>query len=125
MDKITMPIEEQRERAQFEEFRDLRLKAVVSLFIGAIAMILSMPLMGSHGTGAHPQDPVLGWAMHNIDPLVVSALPWLYSLDADSLRYTLLVLTLIVVLWAGRHFYTRAWSAFLNRVADMKTASRT
>jgi P-type Cu+ transporter len=113
--------QEQRERAQLREFRDLRLKAIVSLFIGAIAMILSMPLMGSHGTGAHPQDPVLSWAMHNVDPLVMSAAPWLYSIDPGVLRYTLLALTLVVMLWAGRHFYTRAWAAFLNRVADMNT----
>jgi Cu+-exporting ATPase len=113
--------QEQRERARLQEFRDLRLKAIVSLFIGAIAMILSMPLMGSHGTGVHPQDPVLNWALHNIDPVVMSAFPWLYTLDAGVLRYSLLALTLVVMVWAGRHFYTRAWSAFLNRVADMNT----
>ena len=32
-----------------------------------------------------------------------------------------LVITLPVVFWAGRHFYTRAWAAFTHRTADMNT----
>src|SRR6476646_1330800 len=36
-------------------------------------------------------------------------------------RYALLGLTLPVVGWAGRHFYTRAWSAFRHHAADMNT----
>jgi Cu+-exporting ATPase len=113
--------QEQRERAQLREFKDLRLKAIASLVIGAFAMVLSMPLMGAHGSGTHPTDPILNWAMHQLDPLLMSALPWLYAIAPDVLRYALLGMTLVVVLWAGRNFYTRAWSAFLNRVADMNT----
>jgi Cu+-exporting ATPase len=33
----------------------------------------------------------------------------------------LLVLTLAVMTWAGRHFYTRAWAAFRHHSADMNT----
>jgi P-type Cu+ transporter len=113
--------QEQRDRAQLREFTDLRLKAVVSLILGAFAMVLSMPLMGAHGSCTHPTDPILNWAMHQLDPVLMSAVPWLYAIDRGVLRYTLLGLTLVTVLWAGRHFYTRAWSAFLNRVADMNT----
>ena len=36
-------------------------------------------------------------------------------------RYLLLALTIPVVGWAGRHFYTRAWSAFRHHGADMNT----
>jgi Cu+-exporting ATPase len=36
-------------------------------------------------------------------------------------RWLLLVLTLPVVFWAGRHFYTRAWAAFRHHGADMNT----
>jgi P-type Cu+ transporter len=36
-------------------------------------------------------------------------------------RYLLLALTLPVVGWAGRHFYTRAWAAFRHHGADMNT----
>lgn len=32
-----------------------------------------------------------------------------------------LALTLIVMVWAGRHFYARAWSAFRHRTSDMNT----
>jgi Cu+-exporting ATPase len=39
----------------------------------------------------------------------------------DGARYLLLALTLPVVGWAGRHFYTRAWSAFRHHGADMNT----
>ena len=35
--------------------------------------------------------------------------------------WVLLALTLPVVAWAGRHFYTRAWSAFRHHSADMNT----
>jgi Cu+-exporting ATPase len=36
-------------------------------------------------------------------------------------HYVLLALTLPVVGWAGRHFYTRAWVAFRHHSADMNT----
>jgi P-type Cu+ transporter len=39
----------------------------------------------------------------------------------SSTRYLLLALTLPVVGWAGRHFYTRAWAAFRHHGADMNT----
>jgi Cu+-exporting ATPase len=39
----------------------------------------------------------------------------------DLVRWVLLALTVPVVFWAGRHFYTRAWAAFRHRAADMNT----
>jgi Cu+-exporting ATPase len=39
----------------------------------------------------------------------------------DQPHYLLLGLTLPVVAWAGRHFYTRAWIAFRHHTADMNT----
>jgi Cu+-exporting ATPase len=39
----------------------------------------------------------------------------------DLGRYAMLLLTLPVVAWAGRHFYTRAWAAFRHHAADMNT----
>ena len=39
----------------------------------------------------------------------------------DFTRYLQLALILPVVGWAGRHFYTRAWSAFRHHGADMNT----
>ena len=44
--------------------------------------------------------------MHRPDPLMLGIL---------------LVLTLFVMGWAGRHFYTRAWASFRHHAADMNT----
>ncbi len=41
--------------------------------------------------------------------------------SGDIGRYAALALTLPVVGWAGRHFYTRAWGAFRHHGADMNT----
>ena len=38
-----------------------------------------------------------------------------------SMRWALLVISAVVMVWAGRHFYTRAWSALRHRSADMNT----
>ena len=41
---------------------------------------------------------------------------------AMALRgYVLLAITIAVMGWAGRHFYTRAWAAFQHHSADMNT----
>lgn len=42
-------------------------------------------------------------------------------MNARALSWTMLVVTAAVMAWAGRHFYTRAWAAFLHRTADMNT----
>jgi Cu+-exporting ATPase len=38
-----------------------------------------------------------------------------------AMELVLLVLTVGVMTWAGRHFYTRAWAAFRHHSADMNT----
>ena len=111
-----------QERAQAEEFGDLRRKAMATGLLGAIAMVLSMPLMSGgdhsvHGGG----DPLLGPLMNVIEPPIRRALPWVYAIDAQTLKYALLLLTVVVIGWAGRQFYTRAWTAFRHRTADMNT----
>jgi Cu+-exporting ATPase len=78
--------QEARDAATAEEFKELRLKAIVSGVIGLAAMA-AMPWMHHYP-----------WA------------PWV-----------LLVLTTAVMLSAGRHFYTRAWSSFRHHSADMNT----
>ena len=81
--------QEARDRAQAEEFAELKRKAIVSGTIGAVAMVAPMVLM-----------PLL--------PHVV-------------INGVLLALTVLVMTWAGRHFYTRAWAAFRHHSADMNT----
>ena len=54
-----------RDRAQEEEFRDLRAKALVSGAVGAVAMLVSMPLMAGDHAAAHGvvADPFMRWTM--------------------------------------------------------------
>ena len=122
-DQTAFEEQEARDLAQREAFDDLRRKAIVSGIIGAIAMILSMPLMaGGEHTGHGPvADPFMRWAMESLTPGLRGIAPWLYAVPAWAISYTLLGLTLVVMLWAGRHFNTRAWAAFRHHSADMNT----
>jgi Cu+-exporting ATPase len=52
---------------------------------------------------------------------VILAMPDMVGLHPSAARWTSLLLALPVVLWAGRHFYTRAWAAFRHHAADMNT----
>jgi Cu+-exporting ATPase len=115
--------QEAQDRAHAEEFRTLRRKAVASLAVAVVAMLLSMPLMAANarlGLGA-TADPFLHWTMRVIDPWLARAAPWLYAVPPRALTLVLLALTLGVMGWAGRHFYTRAWTAFRHHSADMNT----
>ncbi len=108
-----------RDRAQEEEFRSLRRKALLSGAAGVAAMLFSMPLMvAHHGPVA---DPFMRWAMESMTPALRSAMPWLYRINPAFLSYGLLFLTVAVMAWAGRHFYTRAWTGFRHHSADMNT----
>jgi P-type Cu+ transporter len=84
-----------QDRSRAEEIADLGRKVGVSLVTGLLAMLCSMALGG-----------------YSVLPMDVSA---------ANLRYVLLALTLPIVGWAGRHFYSRAWVAFRHRSADMNT----
>ncbi|HUO50912.1 MAG TPA: heavy metal translocating P-type ATPase [Gemmatimonadaceae bacterium] len=45
----------------------------------------------------------------------------MFAMDWPPLPWLLLALTSVVMGWAGRHFYVRAWKAFRHRAADMNT----
>jgi Cu+-exporting ATPase len=53
--------------------------------------------------------------------IIAMALGMLPIGSGAGFRYALLLLTLPVVGWAGRHFYVRAWSALRHHGADMNT----
>jgi Cu+-exporting ATPase len=112
-----------RDQAQQREFEDLRRKAIVSALVGAVAMVVSMPLMVADAHAGHGPvaDPFMRWVMEGLTPPLRSALPWLYTVPAPVLSWSLLAATLFVMAWAGRHFYTRAWAAFRHHSADMNT----
>jgi hypothetical protein len=56
-----------------------------------------------------------------LDPALRRVAPWMYAVDPRITTWLLLVLTIGVMTWAGRHFYTHAWSAFKHHAADMNT----
>ena len=129
-DRTALDEQEAQDQAQEDEFRELRLKAGVSLAAAAVGMIVSMPLMNSAAAaaGEHwghgvpgPSDPFMQWAHRTIDPTLSAALPWLYQMNQRVLVIGLLGLTVGIMAWAGRHFYTRAWVAFRHHSADMNT----
>lgn len=116
--EATDPVERERTR-RLAEIRALRSRFIFSAVVSALAMLLSMPLMGS-GAGAADAD-LFSRVMAPVSDALSSVFPWLYALDAGVLRWVLLVLTTPVVLWAGRSFYRGAWSGLLHRTADMNT----
>ncbi len=116
--------QEARDAAQAAEFVELRGKAIVSGIAGIVAMVLSMPLMAPVGGGhghAEVADPFMRWAMETLTPGLSAAAPWLYAIARPVLAWGLLGLTVVIMAWAGRHFYVRAWAAFRHHAADMNT----
>jgi Cu+-exporting ATPase len=83
-----------------------------SLVVGVVAMVVSMPLM--HGSA----DP-LHRLMAPLDRVIMAVWPSLHHADHDVLRWSLLVMTAPVLLWAGRHFFQRAIAAVRHGAADM------
>ena len=122
-DQSAFEEQEARDRAQDEEFQDLRRKAIASGIVGVVAMLASMPLMASaaHTAQGAVADPFMRWVMTSLTPPLRATLPWLYAVPAMLLSYSLLALTLGTMAWAGRHFYTRAWVSFRHHSADMNT----
>jgi Cu+-exporting ATPase len=116
-DQTAFEEQEARDRATAEEFREFKTKAIASGIVGILAMIVSMPLMSHIGIS----DPFMRWATKGLHPFFHAAFPWLYEVPMQALTGTLMIVTLGVMLWAGRHFYTRAWSAFKHHSADMNT----
>jgi len=112
--------QDRHDEAQLREYRQLRMKAAASLIAGGVSMLVSMPLM-TIDSAERMKDPLMNWNMRVIDPLLRSALPWMYRIDADAIRWFLLALATVILSWAGRRFYTKAWSALLHKTADMNT----
>jgi Cu+-exporting ATPase len=115
--------QEARDRAQREEFNDVRVRAIVSGIVAVLAMIFSMPLMASnaHRISGPSADPFMHWVMTSLTPVLERSVPWAYTIDPRVLSYILLVITLAVMTWAGGQFYVRAWASFRHHSADMNT----
>ncbi|MGE0354235.1 MAG: heavy metal translocating P-type ATPase [Gemmatimonadales bacterium] len=106
-----------QDRERDAEVADLRRKFTLSALAALLAMPLSMPLMLREAQGV--PDPLMNLMM----PLGrwLNGLPGIAGMSAGALRVLLLAITLPVVFWAGRHFYTRAWAAARHGGADMNT----
>jgi Cu+-exporting ATPase len=115
--------QEKNDEEQLREYRQLRIKAWVSVLAGVVAMIVSMPLMSMSSAGGleRMKDPFISWSMRVLDPALRQVMPWMYSLSDNSIRWALLLLTAFIVGWAGLRFYVKAWSALLHKTADMNT----
>ncbi len=81
-------------------------KAWVTLAAGAAAMLLAMRL---------------GSEMSAMDHGLMRLLPWLYAVPPELLRWFLLVLTGILMSWAGRGIYMSAISALRHGTTNMNT----
>ncbi len=109
------------ERQQEENYRSLRRKALFAFALALLAMLLSMPLMTTHDPDAASSDPFMQWLSGGVMPLIHSTIPEIMSVSPDLIRWILLLITIFVMTWAGRHFYTRAWAAAKHRTTDMNT----
>jgi len=101
------------------ELKTLRRKVAVSLVAAVVAMLIGLPL-GEAAAAQGAADPLMRLMMPLSDALR-SVAPALFDVSANTWRWTLLLLTLPIVFWAGRHFYVRAWAAARHRGADMNT----
>lgn len=115
-------LEADREHSEAEELHGLTWRAGVSVVLGAVAMVISLPLMAgdAHVHGVAP-DPFMERVMTGLTPILRAAMPWLYAVPARTLGGALLAATLVVMLWAGRSFYVKAWQAARHGEADMNT----
>ena len=93
-DRSAVDEAEAQDKARAVEFAGLRSKAIVAFVIGALAMVLPM-LAPMRAMTAGSRAPAAWWI--------------------------LLVATAIVMLWAGRDFYVRAWKAARHGSSDMNT----
>lgn len=90
------------------------LRAALSLIAGAVAMVLSMPLMMANPSA----DPLLNFLARLLAPITPAAL---MSLPPQPLRWFLCVLTLAVMLFAAPEIYLAAWRAARHRSTNMNT----
>jgi Cu+-exporting ATPase len=105
------------DRARNHEVTILRRKVAMAGTAAALTMVLMPFAEHVHGQMA---DPVMRLLMPVADGLR-RLVPPLGDISVTAWRWILLAMTLPSVLWAGRHFYTRAWAALQHRAADMNT----
>lgn len=81
-------------------------KAAATLIAGALAMLLAMPV---------------GTQMGALDHQLMRLVPWLYEIPLDILRWSLLAVTAILMVWAGRGIYLAAAKGLRHGATNMNT----
>ena len=112
-----------RDATTSHEYEALKLRAIVSGVAGAVAMVVSMPLMArnDHAGMGIAADPFMRWVMRVLSPTLERAMPWLYAIPVSTITWFLLVMTIGVMVWAGRQFYVGAWKVLQHGASDMNT----
>jgi Cu+-exporting ATPase len=101
-----LPGNESQGHANEPDTADAERKALITLIAGAAAMVLSMPLGGDMGS---------------LDHALMRFVPALYTLPADPVRWTLLVVTALLLAWAGRGIYASALRGLRHGTTNMNT----
>lgn len=108
--------QEEQDREAEREYRAIRAKAIWSFVAAAVSMVVSTPLMTHQGLDR------LMVAFHRWMAAPVNALlPWLAETPPAALHVFLFALTTAVMVFAGRRFFVKAWSALKHKTADMNT----
>jgi P-type Cu+ transporter len=81
-------------------------KAAVTIVAGGLAMLAAMPL------GAH---------VGPVDKFLMRAIPELYAVPAYQLRWSMLIVTTILLIWAARGIYASAIRGIFHAVTNMNT----
>jgi Cu+-exporting ATPase len=63
----------------------------------------------------------LGSEMGSLDHALMRLMPWLYALPPDLLRWALLILTALMIVWAGRGIYLSAARGLRHGTTNMNT----
>ena len=93
----------------------LGLRTLFALIAGAVAMLLSMPLMMSASGNT---DPLLHTLANALAPIMPSAL---MDLPVQPIRWLLFALALATMLFAAPEIYTAAFRAARHRTTNMNT----
>lgn len=96
--------------------RTLPVRALLSLAIGLVAMLLSMPLMAIN---ASPRQDLL---TRSLMRLAMPLLPaWLLTAPPVLLCWILFLLALVTMVFAAPEIYRAAWRAARHRTSNMNT----
>ncbi len=82
------------------------LKAWLTIAAGVVAMLVAMPL------DAH---------MGLFDRALMRQLPWLYAIPPDLVRWTLLIATAVLLVWAGRPIFANAARGLRHGTTNMNS----